>query len=205
MKKLIKIVVFLAILIVVGFKSVYFRKLDEMQVSAGSGLDVAAYTANYFKELNPLLDTSVNVVTLYQALKNKDLSLVKSKGHSLSLGSLKYIMVSGQGIVAKVDSGSIIVNAINNEMVEPVYIETEFIFGNAIRDASGIVKLSDFTNTTDLNNVSSEINKTIRETVVKPFVSTVQKGDTISFNGAIEINEKYLNVSDLQVMPIRLK
>ena len=205
MKKLIRIIIFLAILVVVGFKSVYFKKLDEMQTSEGSGLDVSAYTASYFKELKPMLDSSVNVVTLYQALKNKDLSLIKSNAHSLSLGSLKYIMVSGQGIVAKVDSGSVIINAIAKDLVEPVYIETEFIFGNAVRDASGIVKLSDFTNTTDLNNVSSEINKTIRETVVKPFISTVQKGDTVSFNGAIEVNEKYLNVSDLQVMPIRLK
>jgi predicted lipoprotein len=42
-------------------------------------------------------------------------------------------------------------------------IDTKFIFGNAIRDASGLVKLTDFKTTAEFNKISESLNTIIRE------------------------------------------
>ncbi len=43
-----------------------------------------------------------------------------------------------------------------------VEIETEFIFGNAVRDASGLIKINDYDKTSDFNLISETINDKIR-------------------------------------------
>ncbi len=70
-----------------------------------------------------------------------------------------------------------------------IKLATEFIYGNAIRDASGLVDVKDFPNTMDLNNISEELNKMVRKTVLPPFKTAVKKGDKIIVTGAIEIKK----------------
>ena len=65
-------------------------------------------------------------------------------------------------------------------------LATEFIYGNAIRDASGLVDVKDFPNTMDLNNISEELNKMVRKTVLPPFKTAVKKGDKIIVTGAMK-------------------
>ena len=89
----------------------------------------------------------------------------------------------------------------NNE----IKIATEYIFGNGIRDATGLVNLNDFSNTTDLSNISSAINKMIRKNVVPPFRAAVKTGDQIAFIGAIALNEAHLDVKNIELLPVSLK
>ena len=85
------------------------------------------------------------------------------------------------------------------------HIATEFVFGNAIRDASGQIDINEFKNTMDFNNVSAEINKIVRAEVLPPFKKNIKKGDTVQFAGAIELNREHLNISDIEVIPVQLK
>jgi predicted lipoprotein len=79
------------------------------------------------------------------------------------------------------------------------------VFGNAVRDASGMVQITEFSNTIDLSNVSGEIDKIIRKEVLPPFKQAVKKGDNVDFIGAIALNEAHLNLSDLEIIPVNLK
>jgi len=82
---------------------------------------------------------------------------------------------------------------------------TEYIYGNAVRDASGLVDIKDFTNTTDLNNISEQLNKTIRLEVLPPFKKQVKQGNKIEVVAAVELNKAHINFNDLELIPVRLK
>ena len=86
-----------------------------------------------------------------------------------------------------------------------VKVATEFIYGNAIRDASGLVEVKDFPNTMDLNNISEELNKTVRKTVLPPFKTAVKKGDKIIVTGAIEIHKEHIKWNELEIIPVQLQ
>lgn len=79
---------------------------------------------------------------------------------------------------------------------------TEFVYGNAVRDAVGTLDLNDFTNTMDLNNVSAEINRKIRQEVIPHFLTNVQKGMVVQFAGAVELNQKFLDLEDIEIIPV---
>ena len=84
-------------------------------------------------------------------------------------------------------------------------IAIEYIFGNALRDAPGLIDINDFNNTMELNNIAAAVDKIIRDEVLPPFSSQVKKGDNISFAGAFELNQEHINLANIEVIPVVLK
>ena len=57
----------------------------------------------------------------------------------------------------------------------------------------------------DLNNVSEEINKLIKAEIVGPFTAKVQKGDSISFLGGIELSQSNPKTDNMEIVPLQLE
>jgi predicted lipoprotein len=63
-----------------------------------------------------------------------------------------------------------------------------YIPGNAVRDASGLVDVSEFSDTMKFNEIGSEINKIVVKEVIRPFLDkNPQPGDTVGFVGATQV------------------
>jgi predicted lipoprotein len=202
MKKTIKYIILLLIIAFVGFNSVYFRKLSELK-AAEKSFDATAYAKNLVdNRIQPVLNNAITLDSLLKQIGVSPAPIFKKYGHSLTIGSSKFFMVKGTGKIIAIDDSGVEVKTDGNNQLK---IATEYIFGNGIRDATGLVNLNDFTNTTDLSNISSEINKLIRKNVVPPFKAGVKDGDQITFIGAIELNEARLDVKNIELLPVSLQ
>jgi hypothetical protein len=200
MEKKIKYIAGIVIAVLLVYNSVYFKKLSEVNAEAKQ-FDAAAYARQMVGGL--LTDTAagVNIDSLISLVKTDQQKSFEQYGHALAIGSTRYFLIKGQGVVKTVNREE---TELITEAKNELRIATEFVFGNAIRDASGKVKLNDFTNTTDLNNISSEANKIIRAEVLPSFKLKVQPGDTVAFTGAIELNQAHTDVVNIEVIPVRL-
>jgi predicted lipoprotein len=204
MKKAIKYVVILILLMVAGYNMVYFKKLDEVKASATKSFDAVGYAKTFVENKLPAAtDKAIDIDALLAQLKNEPNKAFDNYGHALAIGSTRFFLVKGKAQITAVDYDA--VKAVTNEEHNPMTIATEFVFGNAIRDASDLVNINDFTNTIDLSNVSAEINRIIRNRVLPPFKAKVKKGDVVEFTGAIELNTAHLNIDEVEVIPVTLK
>jgi predicted lipoprotein len=61
--------------------------------------------------------------------------------------------------------------------------------GNSLRDATGIVRFTDFTNQLQFADAGNEINERVLKTVLAPVVNDVAAGRTIRFAGALEARQ----------------
>ena len=123
----------------------------------------------------------------------------------MGIGNYRYSLVKVTGIAAEIKEDEIIMQTNHGDSLITVNLATEYVYGNAIRDASGLLDIKDFTNTTDLNSISEELNKTVRNMVLPPFKKLVKQGDKIEATGAIEINKEHIRLTDLELIPVRLK
>ncbi|SDG64414.1 Predicted lipoprotein [Dyadobacter soli] len=206
MPKPIRYLLYVAVFALLAYNSVYFKKLDEVKAGAAA-FDAAGYAKNFWdKKLTPGLSKAVDLNALLSQLKTDKDKAFEQHSHALGIGNIRYFMVRGQGMVADVSE-----NEVSVELADAggntgnVRIAMEYIFGNAVRDASGAIDINAFTNSMDFNNVSAEINKLIREKVVPPFKSKVKKGDRVAFSGAIELNRAHLQTNDIEVIPVSLQ
>ncbi|RRB04815.1 DUF2291 domain-containing protein [Larkinella rosea] len=195
--------VLVLLLAVVAYNSVYFRKLDEVKAKgATSKFDAAAYAEAFWKtKLLPDSGKAVELIALIQQLKTDKDKAFEAHSHALSIGNLRYFLVRGTGKITAIGDHDVTVMLSNGSEIT---IATEYVFGNAARDASGLISLTEFDNTMDLNNVSAELNKIIRNRVVAPFKASAKTGQQIRFIGAVELNREHLHTDAIEVIPIRI-
>lgn len=202
-KRLIKYAAFSIVFLIVGFNSVYFKKLSDVKASSENEFDAVAFTKDFWEhELIPGLDQGVEMTTLLTLLKSEPDKAFQNYSHALGIGNIKYFQVKGDGEVTHIDDNYVVLSSDTTK--NSIYLVTEFVYGNAVRDASGKININDFTNTMNLNMISSEINRKIREEVIPPFKASVKVGDKVHFTGALELNQKYVDLDHIEINPTSL-
>ena len=205
MKKMVRYGVFLLIVAFLAYNSVYFKKLDEVKAGTAS-FNARKYAENFWiKKLTPALEKSAEAGQLLSLLRTDKDKAFKDHAHALGIGNIKYFLVKGTGKVTEVEENQVLIRLDSARSKPEMRIATEYVFGNAVRDASGTIDINEFSNSMDFNNVSSEINKIIREKVIPPFKSKVKKGDVVEFTGAIELNQEHLKLDNIEILPVSLK
>ncbi|MBS1522419.1 MAG: DUF2291 domain-containing protein [Bacteroidetes bacterium] len=201
-KKVIKYIIVAFVVLLVGYNSVYFKKLDEVKAEqTAKTFNAAAYAQNFWdKKLTPGLSNAIAIDKLIPMLNTNPAQAFDSYSHALGIGNLRYFLIQGKGTVAAIDGDDVTVS-IAGLPEQKVKIATEYIFGNAARDATGLININDFNNTMDFNNVSAEINAIIRSKVL-PQLKHAKVGNSISFTGAIELNKEHVNLSQIEAVPV---
>jgi len=201
-KKLLKYTVITVICLFVAYNSVYFKKLSDVN-AANKAFSAAEYAQGYlYQKLVPSISKTPSTDTLLTLIKTNPSGAFDHFSHALDIGNIRYFMTKGSGTVIGLDESDVYITTPNHQNIR---IATEYVFGNALRDAPGIININDFTNSGDLNNVSSELNKIIRNKVLPPFKNAVKKGDKIEYAGAFELNRQHLNTDSVEVIPFYLK
>ncbi len=208
MKKIIKYILILLVIGVVGYKSVYFEKLSERKKRPDQHFDAAAYSKQIWDEKLPArLDSAIDLISLVKLIEANPNDAFARYSNAIGIGNYRYSLVKVNGRAALIYEDDIImqVNHARADSLMIVKLATEYVYGNSIRDASGLVDIKDFTNTTDLNNISEELNKMVRSTVLPAFKKQVKEGDKLEITGAVEFNKEHINFNFLEIIPVRIK
>ena len=83
-----------------------------------------------------------------------------------------------------------------------VSLQTGLLFGNAIRDGTGLLNVSDYPNSQDFNAISEALNRLV-ETRVQPKLREAAKvGAMIRFVGCAEVGDESTDLKPLKVVPV---
>jgi predicted lipoprotein len=206
--KFLKYILLVAVVGLLGYNSVYFKKLSEVKATGNEKFDAVSFAKKLWDEKLPeKINTAVELPVLMQAVtKDKEVAFTQYS-NALGIGNYRYSLVKATGTIADVneDEAGVLVNLPFADSITYVTIATEYIYGNAIRDASGLVDVKDFPNSTDLNSISEEINKLVKKTVLPAFKTTIKKGDKVNIVGAVELNKEHIKWNGLELIPVRLQ
>ena len=206
MKKIVKYGLLLLAIALVGYKSIYIKKLSDVKKTTEDKFDAAAFSKKLWDEKLPAkLDSAIELTSLIKAIETNPADAFSKYSNAMGIGNYRYSMVKLTGIAAIINEDDIILQVNHADSLMIVKLATEYVYGNAIRDASALVDIKDFTNAMDLNNISEELNKTVRTTVLPSFKKQVKQGDKIEVTGAVEINKEHIKLNDLELIPVRIK
>lgn len=117
----------------------------------------------------------------------------------LGISHTVYFFVKGAGKIISRDEENLLVETNGGKRVR---IAIDFIFGNAVRDGSGLVDIDDFLNMTDFNNVSVALNRLVKDRVAKDLARNAEAGMLISFSGVFEISEEEPELAAIRIIPV---
>lgn len=182
------LVVVLGVLMV----SVRFEKLDDRRSQQRANqFDAEGYARDLWeKRLPAILDQAVDVQKLLPLL-NTDMAAAMAQGRTLGESRVHAYLMAGRGtIVAQGKKGLALSVAEPARQPEVLLVTGAFVSGNAVRDASGLVNVSDFSDTMKFNRISFEINRIVVQEVIRPFVDEAPAvGRRVHFVAAAEVAE----------------
>lgn len=189
------------IVIVLVTQSVRFEKLSEHIKTAAGNADYS----NFTEKVNNILLKGVlenSLLTeesqLIKQLNNNLTNAKKELGNRLGIGESAYFLVKGKSTIASINENEV-------QLANGSIIDTQFIFGNEIRDASRMVKLEDFKSQKDLNALTEALNKHVREVIIPQEIKGLKVGDNISYIGACEVAPTDIPVKALTIYPVEIK
>ena len=206
MKKLVKVFLYALFIGLVLYNSVNISKLSGLENAVPDKFDAVAYTQLLWKNrMQGKLDSAVELSTLIKEVEANQQTALDKYGNALGIGNYRYVLVKAMVNVTEIKADELQVQyQFENKQIDAV-LATEYIYGNAVRDASGLVTVKDFSNTDDLNGISEAMNDKIRKEVLPSFKKAIQKGQKVQLVAAIELNKAFVKWNGLELIPIQLE
>ena len=144
---------------------------------------------------------AVDATELLAAVQQDRQAARRTYGRSVGLGGGYYYFIAGTGRVVSVEKNSVGLSLSNGQTQVQVSLETGNIFGNAVRDGTGLLNVNDFPNSQDFNALSSEINRRIEQQVLPALRKAAAVGATVRFAGCAEIVDEDTDLHPLRIVP----
>ena len=123
----------------------------------------ATFNATQFAEtfwtnrLLPALDKTVDAQTLLSAIHTDAAAAKKKFSRSVGLGDSYFYFLHGEGKIISVSDDAVSIAVTENSTNTEVALQTDLVFGDAIRDGTGLLNASDYPNSQDFNDISAAL------------------------------------------------
>jgi predicted lipoprotein len=172
------------------------------QRAAEAAFDPAAFVERFWTErLIPEAARAVDAAALLPAVQKDRQAARRTYGRSVGLGGVYYYFVAGVGRVVSVERNTVGLALHEGQEQVQVTLEAGPIFGNAVRDGTGLLDVNDFPNSQDFNALSAEINRRIEQDVLPCLRNMAAVGARIRFVGCTEIMDEDTDLNPLRIVP----
>ena len=168
----------------------------------------ATFNATQFAEnfwtnqLHASLGKAVKADVLLNAIQSDAATAKKQFSRSIGAAENYFYFLSGSGKVVAVSDDEISLNLTGGTNAE-VSLQTGLIFGNALREGTGLLDANNYPNSQDFNAISEALNHLVEMRVLPKLREQAKVGANISFAGCAEVADESVDLKPLKVIPIQ--
>jgi len=206
MKRAVSILVGCIVLAIVFwlFPAFHIVSLKQAQAEKTKGVFNAADFASEFwrKRLPPALKQAADAQTVLDALTKDAKTAATTYGRTVGISDTSYYFIRGTGTVVSVVAKGIGVTLHGPDGKPDLLIKTGLLSGNTVRDATGLVNASEFPNSQNFNDISTELNRIVESQVIPNLKTNATAGRKLSFAVCAELSEDDAADRPLKVIPV---
>jgi predicted lipoprotein len=170
---------------------------------ANAAFNPARFAESFWAD--KLLPATANATAAERLLKeiHADPAAAKTDhGHGTGLGGSYFYFINGNGKVISVTEDEILLNVTGGTNAE-VALLAGLVFGNALRDGTGLLNISDYPNSQDFNGIAEALNQIVETRVQPKLREQARPGAVLSFAGCAEVGDESTDLRPLKVIPIQ--
>lgn len=203
--------VYVGSIVAVGVLSWFFPLFHVVSRSAlREAKEQAAFHADEFvdefwtAQLMPALPEAADATAVLGTLRTSPDEARTQFGRTAGLGRTVLYFVRGSGKVVSVDKKWVGISLDDADDVD-LALETGLLFGNTVRDATGLLSGDDFPNSQQFNEISTELNRRIEADVLSELREQAKIGAAIEFVGCTEVTNLPRDIEPLKIVPLEVK
>jgi predicted lipoprotein len=171
---------------------------------AAATFNPAAFAERFWNEqLLTSLHQAVPAEALLPAIQADAIAAKQKYSRSVGVSESYTYFVSGTGRVLAVSDDEISLAVTGGATAAEVSLQVGLIFGNAIRDGTGLLQVSDYPDSQDFNAISEALNHLVETRGLPKLRESAKVGATVRFTGCAEVNDESADLKPLRVVPIR--
>jgi predicted lipoprotein len=173
---------------------------------AAATFDATQFAETFWQtKLLSSFDKSVKAEVLLPAIQSDTAAAKKKFSRSVGLSEAYFYFVSGSGRVVAVSDDEVSLAVTDGSTNAEISLQTGLIFGNALRDGTGLLNASDYPNSQDFNDISAALNHIVETQVLPKLREQAKVGAKISFTGCVEVDDESTDLKPLKVIPIQTR
>ena len=177
-----------------------------MKEKAAAIFQPAAFAEKFWDErLLKSFATAVKAEVLLPAIRSNAAEAKKKFSRNVGVSESYTYFVSGTGRVLAVSEDEIMLAVSAGVTNAEVSLQVGLLFGNAVRDGTGLLQVSDYPNSQDFNGISEALNHIIETRVSPKLREQAKVGGTVRFVGCAEVNDESSDLKPLKVVPIKVE
>lgn len=166
--------------------------------------DATAFTENFWtQKLLPAADKAVRADILVAAIQSNSSGAKTNYARSVGLSENYFYFLRGGGKIISVSDDEISLAVTENPPTAGIVLEAGLVFGNALRDGTGLLSANDYPNSQDFNDISAALNHIVETRVLPKLREQAKVGAKISFVGCAEVDDESTDLKPLKVIPIQ--
>jgi predicted lipoprotein len=178
--------------------------LDKARGSNGEARVNAAEFAERFwnEQLTPALSRASDARTVLDAIDGDFQAAGKKYGRTVGISNSYFVFLQGAGRVVNVDPKRVGLAVRDGGSSPDVVLRVGMVFGNTVRDATGLLDMDRFPNSQDFNDISTELNRIVETRVLPRLRGRAEVGQGVRFIGCAEVPNDAKRRKPLRVVPL---
>jgi predicted lipoprotein len=199
---------FIAFAVLVGlcwlFPPIRIRSLKEVrEVAISAQFDAVEFVEKFWgSQLLPATKEAAGATEVLETIANDPLSVREQFGRTLGVSSSYFLFVNGVGKVVSVEEDGIGLSLRPDSDEVQIAIPLGFVFGNAVRDSTGLLDPGDYPNAQEFNDISAALNSRVESNVLTRLREIAVPGSRIRFAGCAEVADEEQDLKPLALVPI---
>jgi predicted lipoprotein len=155
-------------------------------------------------ELSERISNAGKFEDFYDAFSEDPSDAMERFGNKVGLNSKYHFMLRLRAVIIAADKNSVILRPVHSD---EVFIEVHRgpLFGNAVRDGSGVFDVEYFADSRTFNQVSEELNKRVEQEVLPGFFKESKAGNEMVTVGCFSVSNNASDIKSLKWIPLSLK
>lgn len=145
------------------------------------------YAEKFWRErLTPGLTTAADATQVLDALAQDPAAAARKFGRTVGASDTALFFVAGTGTVVSLGDKGVGISLRSANSAD-VLLRIGMLFGNTVRDATGLLDVSKFANSQDFNAISAELNRIVETRIVPQLKARAQPGVRLHVTAVFEV------------------
>lgn len=170
------------------------------RVSTFNAAEVA--TTFWDERLIPSLKKAPDAATVLSAIYDDPQSARARFSRKAGVSRTSLFVLRGSGAIVTMETKGIGIAFAPNGKEPDVVLQTGLLFGNAVRDATGLLDASKFADSRQFNEMSTELNRIVESHAMPILKERSAVGRRLDFAGCVEIQDGSKIDKPLTIIPL---
>ena len=190
-----------------AFPPFHIRSLNDIRAAQIRTQFNATDFVNQFwtEKLLPAAEHATDASKLLQAIAADPNNVGTQFGRTVGVSSSYFLFLRGSGRVTSVDADNIGLSLKSDSNEAQIVVPLGLVFGNAVRDGTGLLDSSSYTNAQEFNDISAALNNIVETKVLPELERMAAVGIRIKFAGCVEVDDEETDLKPLKLVPISVK